>query len=117
MMGKLPRDDDPLKRYLRELATIQPLTKDEETDCLFHVQAHDKEEELASKRLIEANLPLVASIAKQYSSSGIPMLSLIQEGNLGLMTALRTFAESRGTFTDHAATCIKDAISKAITES
>jgi RNA polymerase sigma factor (sigma-70 family) len=109
---KIPYDDDSLKRYLREIAIIQPLTSDEETELLLHVQAQDKEKELASKRLIEANLPLVVSIAEQFSSSGIHIVALIEEGNLGLLNAVRTFAVSRHTFADHAAGCIKEAIFK-----
>lgn len=111
-----PHDDDSLQRYLRELATIHPLTKEEESELLLHVQAHDQQEELASKRLIEANLTLVASIAEQYSGSELPVLEIIQEGNLGLFTGVNTFADNRGAFKDHAVRRIRDAISEAITK-
>jgi RNA polymerase primary sigma factor len=108
--------DDPLKVYLHEVGTIQPLTRDEETDLLQHVRTQDEQAELASKRLIEANLSLVVSIAERHSSAGLSMLDLIQEGNLGLQFALTTFPRSSDTFSVHAATCIEHAISKAITE-
>src|SRR5439155_1217515 len=58
-------------------------------------------------RLVESQLALVASIAQKYSASGVPMLDLIEEGNIGLMDAVRSFAEKPiGNFTAHAAACI-----------
>jgi len=84
------RGDDPLKLYLRELATIQPLTRDEEADLLQHVRTQDDQAELATKRLIEASLPLVASIAERNSSAGIRTLDLIEKGNESLLFALKT---------------------------
>ena len=112
------QDDDPLKVYLRELANIQPLTKDEESKLCRQLGNQDEQPELAARRLIESKLSLVVTIAERHSSSGVPMLDLIQEGNSGLMTALKTFAqEPIDDFSVHAATCIEDAISKAIVES
>ncbi|SRR5258708_2272594 len=111
-------DDDPLKAYLLELGSIQPLAKDEERDLLQHVKSQEAQSESAARRLIESQLPLVVSIAERHSSAGIPMLHLIEEGNLGLMLALKTFPESSSdTFATHAATCIEYAVSKAIAES
>jgi RNA polymerase primary sigma factor len=111
-------DEDPLKMYLHELGIIPPMTKDEEKDLSQHVVAQDEQAESAGRRLIEANLSVVASIAKRHSSTGIHMLDLIQKGNEGLLHALNTFpGSSCDSFSDHAATCIADAVSKAIAES
>jgi RNA polymerase primary sigma factor len=110
--------NDPLKFYLRELGTIRPLTKDEETDLLRHVRAHDEMAESAARRLIEANLSLVVPIAERHLSEGIQMLDLIQYGNKGLLFAIETLAESSGdSFSAHAATCIEGAVLRAISES
>ena len=105
--------------YLRELSTIPPLPKDEETELWQRAKSHDEvQAELAKRRLIESRLSLVVSIAGRYSSTGISMLDLIQEGNRGLMVALNTFAESEAAdFSIHAAACIEKAISEAIAES
>jgi RNA polymerase primary sigma factor len=110
--------NDPLKFYLRELSTIRPLTRDEETDLLQHVRSQDELAESAEKRLIEANLSLVVPIAEKHSSAGIHILDLIQKGNEGLLLALKTFSGgSSGSFSAHAATCVEDAILRAISES
>lgn len=104
--------------YLRELDAVQPLTKDEESYLLRQVQSQDAQAESASRRLIEANLSLVVVIAERHSSSGIPMLDLIEKGNLGLMLALKTFPEnSSDTLETYAANYIQEAVSKAIAES
>jgi RNA polymerase primary sigma factor len=109
--------NDPLKFYLRELATIPPLTKDEEIALLQHVRAQDEAAELAERRLIEANLSLVVSIAERHSA-GIHMLDLIQEGNKGLLLAVLAFTgSSTDSFSAHAATCIEQAVLRAISES
>ena len=111
-------NDDPLKVYLHELGSIQPLTKDEETDLLQHIRTQDEQAQSAGNRLIEANLYLVVSIAEGHSSTGIHMLNLIQKGNEGLRLALTTFpGSSPDSFSAHAATCIEYAISKAMAES
>ena len=111
-------NDDPLNFYLRELASIRPLTRDEETELLQQVRTQDAQAELAAKRLIEANLSLVVSIAKRYSTVGFRMLDLIEKGNEGLLLALKTFAGNpKDSFSAHAATCIEHAISKVTDES
>jgi RNA polymerase primary sigma factor len=110
--------NDPLKFYLRQLGTIRPLTKDEESDLLQQVQTQNELVEFAARRLIEANLSLVVPIAQRHSSAGIQMLDLIQFGNEGLLHALKTFTEgSTDSFSAHAATCIEDAILRAIAKS
>jgi RNA polymerase primary sigma factor len=110
--------NDPLKFYLRELGTIRPLTRDEETDLLQHVRAQDEQAESAAKRLIEANLSLVVSIAERHSSASIHMLDLIQKGNEGVFIALKTFTRSSAdSFSAHVATCVEDVVLRAIAES
>ena len=110
--------DDPVSVYLSEVGGVEPLAKDEETKLFRELAGPgdwDEERENVARRLIEGHLAQVVSIAqKHFSSSGVPMLDLIQEGNIGLMNAVRSFAEKPvGDFTDYAATCINDAIKKA----
>jgi hypothetical protein len=83
----------PLKLYLLEVDTIQPLVEGEEAELLRDVWNQDEHQELASWRLIEANLHLVVSIAKRHASAGRPVLDLDESGNSGLIFALQTFAK------------------------
>src|SRR5580704_4786733 len=105
--------DDPLEMYLREVRTIPPLTKEDESQLLEHVRAKDDQAEAAARTLVEANLSLGVSVAEQYFSAKLSKLDLIQEGNAGLMTAIDTFdfgmAEA---FAAHAQPCIHQAISR-----
>ncbi len=111
-------ENDPLYVYTREINSIEPLTKNEEDDLFQHVRAHDDEAETAGRRLIEANLRLVVSIAERHSSTKIDQLELIQQGNNGLLRALSTFSSGfKGSFSDHAAMCIESAITEAVAES
>ena len=110
-------DDDPVRVYLREVLAIPPLKEGEEADLLQHVRGHDDQAGLATKRLIEVNLYLVATVAERHSSQGLKMLDLIQEGNLGLMRAIESFSSADGTFVSYAASCIEVAITKAVAES
>lgn len=109
--------DDPLAMYIRELDTVKPLAKDEEAKLFADLTGPgdwDESRENIARRLIEAHLPQVLTIAQRHIASSVPMLDLIQEGNLGLMNAVRSFTERpTGDFTDYAATCIDDAIKKA----
>jgi RNA polymerase primary sigma factor len=107
-------DDDAVEFYLRHVGAIPALTRDEEIELSKHVLAHDQQAESAAKSLIDANLAVVVSIAEGYLDSGMRMLELIQEGNAGLLIALKTFANSGETFSAHAAVCIRDAIAKAL---
>ena len=113
--------NDPVAVYVLEASKVEPLTKIEETK-LFRELGHsgdwnDQMEDVA-RRLIESQLMLVVKIAQKHSASGVPMLDLIQEGNIGLMNAVRSFAERPiGDFTAHAAACIEDTITKAVGES
>ena len=113
--------NDPLAIYVREVATVPPLTKEEET-ALFRQLGDsgdwDEQQENAARRLVESQLALVVNIAERRLSAGIPLLELIQEGNIGLMNAVRSFAETPvGDFTAHATACIGDAIAKAESKS
>jgi RNA polymerase primary sigma factor len=113
--------DDPVGVYIRELGNIEPLTKDEEAKLfqeLGNKDGSDKTRENVERRLIESRLALVVGVAQKHSASGVPVLELIQEGNLGLMNAVRRFAESPiGDFTAYATTCIEDAITKTLGKS
>jgi RNA polymerase primary sigma factor len=110
-------DIDAVKMYLRELAAVPPLTKDEENDLLQQVRTRDEHAEAARWRIIEGNLALVVSIVEGHSSAGIDMIGLITEGNLALKTALETFHESGSdNFSEHAAQCIETAISNVLRE-
>ena len=113
-----PDNDDPVTVYLRELATLPPLTKEEEAH-LFQESAQTGERaENAKRRLLESRLPLVLPIAERYASGGLSMLDLIQEGNLGLMRALENFSQTGlGDFSAYASSCIEAAISSAVTKS
>jgi DNA-directed RNA polymerase sigma subunit (sigma70/sigma32) len=110
-------NDDSLEMYLREVRAIPPLAKEEETKLLGHVRARDDQSESAARTLVEANLSRVVSIVEQHPSLMLSKLELIEEGNVGLMTAIDTFHSSANqNFESHAETCIKQAISKAITK-
>lgn len=112
-----PDYSDPLKVYLREVGNVPPLNTREEADLWQQARNQDDQAEIAAKRLIEANLHLVPPIAERHSSSGLPVLDLIEEGNNGLTFAVRTFPGGSESFSVHAITCIEDAISKATAES
>jgi hypothetical protein len=113
--------NDPVAVYVLEVSQAEPLTKMEETKLfreLGHSGGRDQQKENAERRLIESQLMLVVSIAQKHSASSVPMLDLIQEGNIGLMNAIRSFAERPiGDFTAHAAACIEDAITKVLGKS
>ncbi len=108
--------DDPVAMYMHELSTIEPLTKDEETTLFEELRKTIGKEQRESieRRWIESQLPLVVGIAEKHIASGLPMLELIQEGNLGLMQSVRSFAEKpTGDFPTFAVTYIEDAITQA----
>jgi len=88
--------NDPVSVYMREVGTLEPLANDEETK-LFRKLARpddwDKARENVARRIIEAHVAQVVIIAQKHSA-GVPMLDLIEEGNKGLMNAVRGFAEN-----------------------
>lgn len=111
-------DNDPVKMYVRELSKVQPLTKEEETHLFQEVGKSGELGEVAKRRLLESKLQLVLPIAERHTSSGLSMLDLIQEGNLGLMRALDKFSETPlGEFSTYAADYIEGAISEAVARS
>ena len=113
--------NDPITWYVREACEVETLTKDEETRLFRQLGRWgdlDEQKENVARRLIESQLRLVVTIAQKHSEAGMPMLDLIQEGNIGLMNAVRSFAERPiGDFTDHAAACIEEALAKTLDKS
>ncbi len=113
--------DDPVAIYIREVSKIETLSKDEETKLFQELGGKgnwDETRENVARRLIESRLALVVSVAQKHSTSGVPLLELIQEGNLGLTNAVRNFAEKPiGDFSAYAGTCIEDAITKTLGKS
>ena len=106
--------DDPVKVYLKEIGRVPLLTPDEEVDLAVRISNGD---EAAKKRLSEANLRLVVSIAKRYLGRGMQFLDLIQEGNLGLIKAVEKFDYTKGfKFSTYATWWIRQAITRAIAD-
>lgn len=106
--------DDPVRMYLKEIGKVQLLTADEEIDLAKKMEAGD---EYAKKRLCEANLRLVVSIAKRYVGRGMLFLDLIQEGNLGLIKAVDKFDYRKGyKFSTYATWWIRQAITRSIAD-
>jgi RNA polymerase primary sigma factor len=103
--------DDPVSVYLEEMGKVPPLTREQEMACVQHIRARDEHADLAMKDLVEQLLPLVVSIAQRNPSDHIHILDLIQTGNVALMTAARTFADSNAdNFSAYATLFIEDAI-------
>jgi RNA polymerase primary sigma factor len=106
--------DDPVKVYLKEIGRVPLLSADEEIDLAVRMSQGD---EVARKRLSEANLRLVVSIAKRYVGRGMQFLDLIQEGNLGLIKAVEKFDHTKGfKFSTYATWWIRQAITRAIAD-
>ena len=106
--------DDPVKMYLKDIGRVPLLSVDEEIELARKMQEGD---EAAKKRLSEANLRLVVSIAKRYVGRGMLFLDLIQEGNLGLMKAVEKFDYQKGfKFSTYATWWIRQAITRAIAD-
>ena len=106
--------DDPVKTYLKEIGRVPLLTAQQEADLARAAQDGDED---ARRRLSEANLRLVVSVAKRYAGRGLPFLDLIQEGNLGLMKAAEKFEPDRGfKFSTYATWWIRQSITRAIAD-
>ena len=106
--------DDPVKVYLKEIGRVPLLSAEEEATLARAAQAGDED---ARRRLSEANLRLVVSVAKRYAGRGLPFLDLIQEGNLGLMKAAEKFEPDRGfKFSTYATWWIRQSITRAIAD-
>ena len=109
--------DDPVRMYLREIGRIKLLTSDQEVDLAKKIISGGKVGEIAKKKLVQANLRLVVSIAKKYVGRGMLFLDLIQEGNLGLIRAAEKFDYERGyKFSTYATWWIRQAITRAIAD-
>lgn len=100
--------DDPVKVYLKEIGRVPLLSSEEEVELAQRMAQGD---DYAKKRLSEANLRLVVSIAKRYVGRGMQFLDLIQEGNLGLIKAVEKFDHTKGfKFSTYATWWIRQAI-------
>ncbi len=109
--------DDPVRMYLREIGRIKLLTADEEIDLARKIVAGGNQGAIAKRKLVQANLRLVVSIAKKYVGRGMLFLDLIQEGNLGLIRAAEKFDHERGyKFSTYATWWIRQAITRAIAD-
>ncbi|MDO5424430.1 MAG: RNA polymerase sigma factor RpoD [Eubacteriales bacterium] len=106
--------EDPVRMYLKEIGNVPLLSTEEEIELAKRVEQGDEE---AKKKLTEANLRLVVSIAKKYVGRGMPFLDLIQEGNMGLMKAVDKFDYSKGyKFSTYATWWIRQAITRGIAD-
>ncbi|MGM7721091.1 RNA polymerase sigma factor RpoD [uncultured Metabacillus sp.] len=106
--------NDPVRMYLKEIGRVDLLSANEEIDLAKRIEEGDEE---AKRRLAEANLRLVVSIAKRYVGRGMLFLDLIQEGNMGLMKAVEKFDYQKGyKFSTYATWWIRQAITRAIAD-
>jgi len=106
--------DDPVRMYLKEIGRVPLLTAEEEVELAKRIEQGDEE---ARRKLTEANLRLVVSIAKRYVGRGMLFLDLIQEGNLGLIKAVEKFDYRKGyKFSTYATWWIRQAITRAIAD-
>ena len=115
LSGELGIDtDDPVRMYLKEIGKVPLLSAEEEIELAKRMEMGDED---AKKRLAEANLRLVVSIAKRYVGRGLLFLDLIQEGNLGLIKAVEKFDYRKGyKFSTYATWWIRQAITRAIAD-
>ena len=106
--------EDPVRMYLKDIGNVPLLSGEEEVELAKRVEQGDEE---AKKKLTEANLRLVVSIAKKYVGRGMPFLDLIQEGNMGLMKAVDKFDYTKGyKFSTYATWWIRQAITRGIAD-
>ncbi|MHB8276423.1 MAG: RNA polymerase sigma factor RpoD [Candidatus Humimicrobiaceae bacterium] len=113
-IGLKSTTNDPVRMYLKEIGKVRLLTAAEEVQLAKKIELGDME---AKKRLVEANLRLVVSIAKKYVGRGMLFLDLIQEGNLGLIRAVEKFDYKKGyKFSTYATWWIRQAITRAIAD-
>lgn len=106
--------NDPVRMYLKEIGRVDLLSATEEIELATRIEQGDEE---AKKRLAEANLRLVVSIAKRYVGRGMLFLDLIQEGNMGLIKAVEKFDYRKGfKFSTYATWWIRQAITRAIAD-
>ncbi len=107
-------NEDSFNLYLKDIAKFKPLKRHEEHDLIITVKKGDKP---AMKRLIEANLRFVVSVAANYRNQGMPISDLVNEGNIGLIRAAKRFDETKGyKFISYAVWWIRQAILQAMSE-
>jgi len=112
--GKRAPAEDLVKTYLQEIGKVPLLTREEEIELAKRIERGD---EKAREKMALANLRLVVSIAKRYKGLGLPLLDLIQEGNIGLMKAVEKFDWTKGyKFSTYATWWIRQAISRALAD-
>ena len=111
------RSEESLDRYLVEISRMPMITPDQEVELAQIIRKGGKKGEEAKEKLVTANLRFVVSVAKQYQHQGVPLFDLINEGNLGLMTAADKFDETRGfKFISYAIWWIRQSILQSIAE-
>ena len=105
---------DPVRMYLKEIGKIELLTTEEELELAKRISEGDAD---AKKRMVEANLRLVVSVAKHYLGRGMQLLDLIQEGNLGLLKAVEKYDYTKGyKFSTYATWWIRQSITRAVAD-
>lgn len=108
------RSSEALERYLQEIGREEMISTDEETELARRIHHNDHD---ALERLVKANLRFVVSVAKQYQGQGLGLIDLINEGNVGLITAAQRFDETRGfKFISYAVWWIRQSILQALAE-
>ena len=111
------RSEESLDKYLTEISRVPMVTTEEEVLLAQAIHAGGKKGEKAKERLVTANLRFVVSVAKQYQNQGVPLTDLINEGNIGLITAADKFDETRGfKFISYAIWWIRQSILRAIAD-
>lgn len=111
------RSEESLDKYLVEISRMPMITPEEEVELAQQIRKGGKIGERAKDKLVTSNLRFVVSVAKQYQHQGVPLTDLINEGNLGLMTAADKFDETRGfKFISYAIWWIRQSILQAIAE-
>ena len=116
-VSKSSAGDDPVKVYLREIGRIKLLSTADEVKLAKEIMEGGTKGDIAKKKLVQANLRLVVSIAKKYVGRGMSFLDLIQEGNLGLIRAAEKFDHEKGfKFSTYATWWVRQAITRAIAD-
>ena len=111
------RSEESLDKYLTEISRVPMVTTEEEVALAQDIHAGGKKGEMAKDKLVTANLRFVVSVAKQYQNQGVPLTDLINEGNIGLITAADKFDETRGfKFISYAIWWIRQSILQAIAD-
>lgn len=111
------RSEESLDRYLTEIGRMPMISPEQEVELAQIIKKGGKEGEKAKEKLVNANLRFVVSVAKQYQHQGVPLTDLVNEGNIGLITAAEKFDETRGfKYISYAVWWIRQSILQAIAE-